>query len=73
MVEPSRPISLSGRRAFHPHLDAVCPHGPGFRPMGWSCGGVVLSSCDARALLRASRHSAASGAAWATDPGGTRL
>jgi len=34
------------------------PHGPGFRPMGWSCGDVALSDCSA--------------AAWATVPGGAR-
>jgi len=35
---------MPGRRESNPHLDAGPPHGPGFRPMGWSCGGVTLLS-----------------------------
>jgi len=33
---------VPGRRESNPHLDAGPPHGPGFRPMGWSCSGVAL-------------------------------
>ena len=42
LTVPSLYYRYPGRRDFHPHLDVVSPHGPGFRPMGWSCGDVAL-------------------------------
>jgi len=48
----------AGPVGFAPTPRRRAPHGPGFRPMGWSCGDVALYGCSA--------------AAWATVPGGAR-